>query len=143
MAAVAEAQFVALARRLSFVLRVPGSHPRGLSYDELLAILAEQGRDFAADSKRLREHIAIAWREQFGGATRAPGQAQLKQFAAAAILEWIVARFETGLRDVPIKPNDSAYRAWKRRHAAYSVPGMSSGKLRDRVKNQGNVKVTL
>lgn len=139
----ADTQFAALARRLSFVLRVPGTHPGGLSYERLLAILAEQGRDFAADSKRLRAHIATAWLEQFGGATRAPGQAQLKQFAAAAIIEWFVARFDSGLRDVPIKSNDSAYRAWKRRHAAYSAPGMRSGKLRDRIKNQGNVKVTL
>jgi len=135
------ARIDAFAARLSYALRVPGTHPSGLSYDALIAILAAQGRDFTADSERARDHVRIVLREQFAGSTRPPGLAQLKQFAAAALLEWMLARIESGLRDVPIKPNDPVYRAWKRKHAAYSVPLMHTGALRNRVRDHGRVEV--
>jgi len=130
------------ASSLSYALRVPGTHPSGIAYDRLIEILKRQGRDFTADSDRLREHVRVALIEQFAGARRPPGMAQLKQFAAAAALEWMLARIESGLRDVPIKSNAPAYRAWKRAHAPYSAPLMRTGALRDRVRDYGRVKVT-
>lgn len=133
-------QMRAFADRLRFTLRIPGTHPSGLSYEELFDILARQGRDFGADSDRLRAHIRYALREQFDGG-RAPGKAQLRQIAEAAILEWILSRIETGLRDVPIKPNDSKYRRWKMRYAAYSRVGMRTGALRDRIRDRARVKI--
>lgn len=129
------------ARTLHFALRVPGAHPNGPAYDTLLGYLAAQGRPFAADSSKLRDHVAYVLIEQFGDAKRAPGAAQLRQFAAAAILEWVLARLESGQRDVPIAPNAPAYRAWKRKHANYSRPGMSSGALRDAIRDKGRVTV--
>lgn len=131
----------AFAQKLSYTLRLPGAHPSGIAYQKLLAILAEQGRDFLADSRRLREHVAYALLEQFGDDKRPPGPPQLRQIAAAAILEWVLARLEGGQRDVPIKPNDPAYRAWKRRNANYSRPGMSSGALRDALRDDATVTV--
>lgn len=129
------------AQRLTFSLRVPGAHPTGLAYDELLGILERQGRDFAADSKRLREHVAYALVEQFGDDRRPPGVTQLRQIAAAAILEWVLTRLEMGNRDVPIKPNDPAYRAWKKRNTAYSAVGMRTGALRNALRDKGRVTV--
>jgi hypothetical protein len=132
----------AFARRLDYVLRIPGTHPSGLSYDELFGILARQGRDFAADSPRLRGHIARVLEEQFGDSRRAPGVTQVRQFAESAILDWILNRLERGLRDVPIKPNDPAYRRWKQKYAAYSRVGMRTGALRNRIRDNARVKVT-
>lgn len=133
-------QMRAFADRLRFTLRIPGTHPSGLSYEELFDILARQGRDFGADSPRLRGHIRYALREQFDGG-RPPGKAQLRQIAEAAILEWILARIEMGLRDVPIKPNESSYRRWKVKHAAYSRVGMRTGALRNRIRDNARVKI--
>ncbi len=133
-------QMRAFADRLRFTLRIPGTHPSGLSYEELFDILAAQGRDFGADSPQLRGHIRYALREQFDGG-RAPGRAQLRQIAEAAILEWIVSRIETGLRDVPIRPNDPKYRRWKMKHAAYSRVGMRTGALRNRIRDNARVKI--
>ena len=143
MAAAVERQLRAIAQRLTYVLRIPGTHPSGIAYADLVAILAAQGRDFTADSPRLRAHVAYALVEQFGGDTRVPGLPQIKQIAAAAIIEWFVARIDSGQRDVPIKPNDPAYRAWKRKHAAYSVPLMRTGALRNRVRDNATVTVDL
>jgi hypothetical protein len=133
-------QMRAFADRLRFTLRIPGTHPSGLSYEELFDILAAQGRDFGADSPQLRGHIRYALREQFDGG-RAPGRAQLRQIAEAAILEWIVSRIEMGLRDVPIRPNDPKYRRWKMRNAAYSRVGMRTGALRDRIRDRARVSI--
>ena len=134
-------QLRAFAMRLSYVLRVPGRHPSGLSYTELLDILASQGRDFAADSRQLRSHVLYALREQFGGDAVLPGRAQLAQIASAAIVEWIVARFENGLRDVPIKAITSGYRATKRAAGEYTSVGMRTGSLRDAIKSRATAIV--
>lgn len=131
----------AFAQSISYALRIRGTHPSGIAYEELLRILAEQGRDFTADSRRLRDHVAYALVEQFGSDQRAPGTQQLRQIAAAAILEWVLARIESGQRDVPIKANAAAYRAWKRRNAAYSRVGMKTGALRDALRDKGRVAV--
>lgn len=131
----------AFARRLDYALKIPGSHPSGISYDELFSILQDQGRDFAADSPRLRAHIERALEEQFGDSKRPPGVQQVKQIAGAAIIEWILNRLERGLRDVPIKPNDPKYRRWKQKYAAYSRVGMKTGALRNRIRDNARVKI--
>jgi hypothetical protein len=112
-----------------------------LSYEELFEILQGQGRDFAADSPRLRAYIESALKEQFGDSKRAPGVQQARQIAGAAIIEWILNRLERGLRDVPIKPNDPAYRRWKQKYAAYSRVGMRTGALRNRIRDIARVKI--
>lgn len=129
------------ARALSYALQVPGVHPSGLRYDELLRILAEQGRDFTADSTRLREYVARGLAAEFADARRPPGVTVLRQIAGALILEWVLNRLEGQLRDVPIKPNAPVYRAWKRRHAAYSAVGMRTGALRNVLRDKARVVV--
>tara|TARA_R110000868_G_scaffold62436_1_gene188645 strand:+ start:291 stop:719 length:429 start_codon:yes stop_codon:yes gene_type:complete len=134
------AQLRAFARSLQYVMRIPGSHG-AISNEDLFDILAQGGRDFGADSPRLRAYITEALVAQFAGDKRMPGQAQLRQIASAAIVEWVVMRFENMLRDVPIKPNASAYRAWKREHATYTAPGMRTGALRTAIKERGRAKI--
>lgn len=141
MVALSDREIAAWARRISYTLRVPGTHPSGLPYDALLEILAAQGRDFTADSLRLRAHIINVLREQFASSKRPPGMAQLRQFASAAILEWILARLEGQLRDVPIRSLDPEYRARKRAAGEYVAPGMRTGALRDRIRDHGVVRI--
>lgn len=133
--------YEAFARALSYSLAVPGVHPSGLRYDDLLRILAEQGRDFTADSTRLRDYVAAGLASEFKDARRPPGVTVLRQFAGALILEWVLNRLEGQLRDVPIKPNAPAYRAWKRRHANYSATGMRTGALRNVLRDKARVIV--
>lgn len=138
-----EAALRSFAQTLQFALRVRGRHSGGVSYEQLLGILAAQGRDFAADSPKLREHVAKGLVEEFGADKRMPAREQLRQIAGALILEWILNRLERSLRDVPIRPNDGAYRAWKRRNARYSAPGMRSGELRNAIRDSGRIKISL
>ena len=127
------------ARNLSYSLRVPGIHPSGLHYDELLDILAAQGRDFTADSSKLRAHVEKGLLEELGDGPSTA--AERRSVAAALILQWVLNRLERQLRDVPIKSNESTYRAWKRKHARYATPGMRSGALRDAIESRGQVIV--
>ena len=127
------------ARNLSFALRVPGVHPSGIHYDELLDILAAHGRDFAADSDRLRKHVEQGLLDEFHGKTATASER--RDVAAALILQWVLSRLEGQLRDVPIASNASTYRAWKRKNARYSAPGMRSGALRDAIKSRGQIQI--
>lgn len=129
------------ARNLTYSLHVPGSHPGGIAYDDLLDVLASQGRDFTADSTKLRDYVERGLLAEFAGDTTPPSASERRQIAAALVLRWILNRLESQLRDVPIKSNDATYRAWKRKHARYSAPGMRSGALRDAIKRHGEVTV--
>lgn len=131
------------ARDFGFALRVPGAHPSGPTYDQLIEWLAAQGRDFTADSPRLREHVRMALLAQFGDDRRVPGRAQLQQIIAAAVAEWVLLRLEMGQRDVPIKANAPAYRRWKLRHRPFSRPGMATGALRDALRDRARVRVEI
>jgi hypothetical protein len=138
-----EASLRSVASTLQYALRIRGHHSSGISYQKLVGILAAQGRDFAADSRRLRDHVAKGLVEEFADDARAPSRESLKQVAGALILEWVLNRLERNLRDVPIRSNASAYRAWKRKHSKYSAPGMRSGELRDALAESGRIAISL
>lgn len=129
------------AKQLSWSLHVPGTHAGGVAYNTLLDYLAEQGRDFTADSRPLRAHVRLKLQARFEGYQRAPNATELKREAAAAILEWVLARFDRKVRDVPIKANAPEYIRWKVQHDKRTVPGQSSGELRDAIEDRGRVEV--
>lgn len=129
------------AKRLEWSLHVPGSHTGGVAYDTLLGYLAEQGRNFLADSRSLRAHVKLKLQLRFEGYQRAPNATELKREAAAAILEWVLARFDRKVRDVPIKANDPAYLAMKVAQHKRNVPGQRTGELRDAIEDRGRVEV--
>lgn len=131
----------AFAQQLSWSLHVPGQHAGGVSYDELLGYLAAQGRDFLADSRSLRAHVKLRLQARFEGYQRAPNATELKREAAAAILEWVLARFDRKVRDVPIKANSVLYIKWKIHHDLDSRPGQATGELRDAIESDGDVTV--
>lgn len=130
------------ATSLAWSLHVPGSHTSGPSYDELLGYLADQGRDFRADSLGLRRHVKQALIEAFGAGRTVPTRKALADASAAAILEWLVGRIENRVNDVRIKRNESRYAHWKARHGLDSRPGIATGELLGAVKDDGEVAVT-
>lgn len=129
------------AKRMDWTLNVPGSHGE-VSNAVLLGYLAEQGRDFAADTRSLRDHVRLVLQTKFEGYQRAPNAVELKRVAAEAILAWIVARFDNKVRDIRIKRNAPAYSLFKRKHGFDSRPGIRTGQLRDAVRDDGSIKIT-
>jgi hypothetical protein len=90
-------------RRMEYRFHIPGGHYSGLSNQELYEILAAQGRDFAAPSRRLDEHVRLTILSEFEGFTAPPSINALKQTAAMAIAEWVITRWEGRVRDVAIR----------------------------------------
>lgn len=123
-------------------MHVPGMHRSDVSYDDLLGYLAEQGRDFTADNRTLRAHVKQALLLRFEGFQRAPNLTELREVAAAAIVEWVVMRFDRKVRDVDIKPNNQTYLRWKSREGYGTTPGVKTGELRDAIERRARVKVT-
>ena len=114
----AEAAVAQFAQQLSFALRIPGRHYSGLSNQDLFDILAAQGRDFAANTRPLRDHVAKVLRDVFVDGDEPVTDASLKQYASDAILEWIVARFEGKQHDVSMR---ALSRSWLRPAIARSA----------------------
>lgn len=141
-AAVVADRTRAFAKQLDWVLHVPGQHAGGPSYEQLLGYLAEQGRNFLADSRSLRAHVKLKLQLKFEGYQRAPNATELKREAAAAILEWVLARFDRKVRDVSIKANAPAYIALKVAQHKRNVPGQRTGELRDAIEDRGRVEVS-
>lgn len=121
-------------RGLDYTLDVPGTHYSGLTYNHLLAILADQGKDFAANTATLRRHVATTCRLAFEGATRLPTARELDRTIAAAVIDWIEARFEYRVRDERIRLNTNAYQRAKRKAGFLGPVGIRTGALLDAVK---------
>lgn len=120
-----------LVRRFEFRFKIPGGHYSGLSNQALYEILASQGRDFAAPSRALNEHVKLTILSEFEGMAT-PSINALKQCAATAVLEWIVSRWETRVRDVPIKRLPQGSGTWferKRKRGLDLRVGIASGAL--------------
>ncbi len=110
----------------TFELIVPGAHYNGISNQGLLEVLARQGRDFAADTPKLREHVRHAlvaafqhqeWDDDTAG-----------QIAQDAILAWIVDRIESQGVDIPLAPLTPDWSAWKAHKGYDSRIGVAKGK---------------
>ena len=65
-------------RGFRVALEVPGRHYSGLTYDELLEILADQGRDFAATTTAMRRAVLAEVTARYEGARRAPTDAEIR-----------------------------------------------------------------
>lgn len=84
----------AFAAQLTFALEIPGRHYSGLSNQALFDILAANGRNFAAVTRPLREHVQKVLADTFLTGEQRFSPVAMKQYASDAILEWIVARFD-------------------------------------------------
>jgi hypothetical protein len=130
-----------LSRHLKFELTIRGQHYSGLSNQKLLEIRKREGRDFAKDTLALREHVRRVLVAQFR-----PGQWDddtATTLAAEAIRDWIVARINGDVTDVPLDALSPAYAERKRRagKGGESI-GVWSGRWRDAVAERGDVTIT-
>lgn len=122
-----------LSPSLDFVLRVPGTHYGGLTNQELLEVLAANGRDFAANNATLKRHVATVVSLALEGATRLPTQHEVDKLREAATLEWILKRLNYEVRDVRIKMNTNDYQKLKRKAGFDGPVGVRTGALREAV----------
>lgn len=127
-------------RGLELSLHVPGRHYSGLSYDELLEILADNGRDFAAPTSAMRRHIAAEVSLRFDGARRVPYATELRRAMADAALGWIVRRFAARVRDERLRALTIPYAKAKAKAGYGDRPiGTRTGALAARVEDVGRV----
>ena len=130
-------------RAVDWRLVVPGEHPgSGLDYDALLAILKDQGRDFAADTAALDRYVLAEVQATFESLGRMPLMREVDEAIGQAVLEWIVKRFAGTVRDVKLKRLTLAYANRKKRFGYGNRPiGTATGALAHRVAEFGRVIV--
>ena len=126
---------------LQYTVEVPGTHYSGLTYNHLLAILADQGKDFAANTATLRRHTATVCRLVFDGATRVPSAAEVERVVKTATLDWILKRFRYEVRDERIRLNTNAYQRAKRRYGFMGPVGVRTGALIAAVAQGGRIVI--
>jgi hypothetical protein len=121
----------AFASRFSFELRIAGRHEEsGLSNQALLDIRKAEGRDFAADTRELRDFVMRRVRDEIGERWDDDTAARI---AGTAIVEWIVRRIEGDVADVYLEPLNPEYRAAKIAAGLDGRIGIAHGHWRDAV----------
>lgn len=134
----------AAVRGAEMELDVPGRHYSGLTYNELLAILAAQGRDFGYVNKTMRHAVLADLLARYEDSRRMPTQRDLRTAISAAAVAWVVKRLEWVVRDVRIRGLTDRYRERKAKDGFGDNPiGVRTGALRDRVESAGRMRVTL
>lgn len=130
-------------RASTWSLFVPGAHPSsGLTYDELLDVLEEQGRDFRADTTALRRSVLAEVQTRFEELGRIPTVAEFNEAMGLAVLAWVTKRFEGKVRDFPRRALSIAYARAKKRAGYGDRPiGVRTGSLVMRVVEYGQVRV--
>lgn len=131
------------AQSLEYEVKIAGNHPtprskkgasRTLSNQDLFAILARQGRDFAKNSRSMRAAVLRDIRTALEGTQRIPKEDQLKRIAAVAILNRILERMDGFAEDVRIRNLTPAYAKAKMRAGYVNLPiGTRTGWLRNAV----------
>lgn len=111
---------------------VPGNHSGGVSYQQLFAFQAAQGRDFLQSTVQLYQAVRIALAREFVGGGVVPSTDQQKKVAAVALLDHVELRLsKRGNADIKVTPLSAAYAAWKRRMGRGSYPiGVNTGETR-------------
>lgn len=124
-------------------VRVPGLHTGGIAHDQLIEVLAAQGRDFFANTVQLALAVSTALRREWLGAGRLPSRDELRQTAEPALLDHVEKRFERGNGDVLMQPLTRRYAARKRALGRGTQPiGVASGELRRAVSRDAYVEWT-
>lgn len=130
------------AARLAFTLDIPGQHYGGLSNNDLLAVRQREGRPFDANNLTLRRHVRTELQLRFGTARVYPSPLAVEAAARTAILEWILARLNGGLRDVRIKTLNVDYAKTKQRAGYAGQPvGVRTGAWREAL-TRAHVEIT-
>lgn len=130
-------------RGVSWRLAVGGTHPGSdISYDELLDVLASQGRDFRAETSAMDRAVLAEVQTTFETLGRLPLMREIDEAIGHAVLAWIVKRFEGKVRDEPLRRLTLAYARRKKRDGYGGRPiGTRTGALALRVAEFGRVIV--
>jgi hypothetical protein len=120
-----------LTSSLRFRIEIPGTHYSGLTNQQMLEIRQREGRDFAANNRTMRAHVAAFVRIALEGATRMPTVAEVERLQAAAVLEWILKRVDYEVRDVRIPLLTPAYQKRKRAAGFLGPVGVRTGAWRE------------
>lgn len=132
-----------IGRGFTVALEVPGRHYSGLSYDELIEILADQGRDFAATTTAMRRAVLAEVTLRFEASRRVPTDREIRDALADAALSWIVRRFAGKVRDEHLRLLTIPYAKRKARDGYGGEPiGTRTGALAARVADYGRVTIT-
>jgi len=128
-----DAAISAFTRTWRWRVSVPGTHPSGITYDQLLIYLEGAGFDFLAETVQLRQAVNRDLRVAFRGARSIPDTPTLRRAAAPLMAEFMELRFNKGNGDISmprLAPPTLRAKARKGR-AGYPI-GVDSGALRAR-----------
>lgn len=120
---------------------VPGQHSGGISHQELLGVLAKQGRDFLQSTVQLIQAVRAALRREFLGTGALPAKTRLQKVAGLAILEHVERRFEKGNGDIRVEALSPRYRAFKVKSGRGAQPiGVFTGELRAQYSRKAKIE---
>lgn len=140
--ALARVLAAATGGRYRVELDVPGKHYGGLTNNELLAILADQDRDFARATTAMRAHVRATVALRFEGATRLPSTREVEAVMDDAVVEWIVKRFDGKVRDQHLRLLTIPYARAKAKAGYGGSPiGFRTGSLAAAVADHGRVTI--
>lgn len=124
-------------------LRIPGSHGKGLSNQDLLGYLEAGGREFDRVTPAMRKHILATITPLFENAGRIPYVREVRKAIGEAAVDWVVKRFRHVVRDVPLKPLTERYRKEKEKAGYGNQPiGIRTGTLVEAIEERGKYVVT-
>lgn len=130
-------------RGIEIGMRVPGKHPSGPSYEELLGYLDDGGRDFLAVTSAARKHILAVATVAFENGRRVPTVREVRDVIRDAFKEWVLKRFAGKVRDQHLRALTIPYARRKAADGYGGEPiGTRTGALRDRVEEAGRVVIT-
>lgn len=141
-----EAALIAFVREYirsdAWTIIVPGEHTGGLSHQELLRVLASQGRDFLQSTVQLYQAVAIALRREFLGGGVVPTTEAMKRASETPLLDHVEMRFsKRGNADISVTTLTPKYAARKRALGRGTQPiGVASGELRRAYSRTAKVK---
>lgn len=132
----------ATAGRWGVELDVPGQHYGGLSNNELLEILKDQGRDFAHATTAMRAHVRATVALLFENRYSVPTQREINDAIDHAVIEWIVKRFDGKVRDEHLRLLTIPYARAKAKagYGSKSI-GVRTGSLVAAVEDRGRVRI--
>ncbi len=129
--AAIDATIATFTRTWRWRVQVPGTHPSGVTFEQLLTYLEGAGFDFLTETVQLRQAVGRALRGVFRGAPAIPTRSQMQGAAEAPLLEHLERRFEKGNGDVSMpRLQPSTLRAKARKGRAGYPIGVNTGALR-------------
>jgi hypothetical protein len=131
--------------RATWDVRVPGTHPDGESFEDILGWLDASGREFLSQNQSLRRYVELELLLAFENGAAVPTKTQLQDAVQTAVRKRVADRMVRAIRDVPVKTLLAATVA-KKRALGYvnpALPGYATGATHAAVAERLTVRVKL